>query len=121
MDVHVVGKHVELSQEVRDAVHAKLERVTRYTPDARRIDVDFGEVDGRRADEHCTCEIIVAVNQHRLDAHADGPTPIIAFDAAFEKLEHQLHKLHDKRNAKPDARREGGPGRGGRDGGSPES
>ncbi len=111
MDVHVVGKHVDITAELRSTVEERAQRILRYVPDARRVDVDFGEIDGRRADEHSTCEIIVAVNRHRVDAHSDGTTPFIAFDRAFEKLETQLHKLHDKRVDKPAARREGGPGR----------
>ena len=42
-----------------------------------------------------------------------GPSPyaFVAFDKALVKIEHQLHRLHDRRVDKPLARRQGGPGR----------
>ncbi len=110
MDIHVVGKHVEIPSEVKTTVLEKLKRIERLASDTRRVDIDFGEIHGRRADERYTCELIVHVKKHRLDAHAFGPELQIAFDAALHKIEHQLHKLHDRRVDQPLARREGGPG-----------
>ena len=110
LDIHVVGKHVEIPSEVKAAALDKLKRVERLASDTRRIDLDFGEIHGRRADERYTCELIVHVKKHRLDAHSSGPTLTAAFDKALHKVEHQLHKLHDRRVEKPLARREGGPG-----------
>ena len=110
MDIHVVGKHVEIPSEVKATALEKLKRVERLASDTRRIDLDFGEIHGQRADERYTCELIVHVKKHRLDAHASGPTLTAAFDKTLHKVEQQLHKLHDRRVDKPLARREGGPG-----------
>lgn len=111
MDVHVVGKHVEVPTKVKAVAVEKLKRVERLASDTRRVDVDFGEIHGRRADERYTCELIVHVKKHRIDAHAYGPELHVAFDKALAKVEHQLHRLHDRRVDKPLARRQGGPGR----------
>ncbi len=110
MEIHVVGKHVEVPLEVKEVALEKLKRVERLASDTRRIDIDFGEVHGRKSNERYTCELIVHVNKHRIDGHSYGPELLIAFEKALEKVEHQLHKLHDRRVQKPLARREGGPG-----------
>ena len=107
----MVGKHVEVPARVRATALEKLKRVERLASDTRRIDVDFGEIHGQRADERFTCELIVHVKKHRIDAHASGPELHVAFDKALVKVEHQLHRLHDRRVDKPLARRQGGPGR----------
>ena len=107
----MVGKHVDVPAGVKATALEKLKRVERLASDTRRVDVDFGEIRGQRADERFTCELIVHVNKHRIDAHAYGPELFIAFDKALVKIEHQLHRLHDRRVDKPLARRQGGPGR----------
>ncbi len=110
IDVHVVGKHVEVSPSLRSTVLGRVPRIERFASDARRADVDFGHVASGHADERCTCEIIVHVNRHRVEAHASAADHAAAFDRAFEKAEQQLRKLHDRRIDKPVARRDGGPG-----------
>ena len=111
MDVHVVGRHLEIAPELRAAVLAKVTKVGRFAADVRRVDVDFAETEARRAEDRTSCEVLVHVNRHLVKATAHAPAPLPALDRALAKVEQQLRRLHDRRTDKLASRRDGGPGR----------
>ena len=43
MDVVVFGKHVEVSSRLRTLTLEKVERITKFASDVRRVDVDYDE------------------------------------------------------------------------------
>jgi len=97
MDVVVFGKHVEVAPALRAATIEKLERVGKFANDVRRIDVDYGLHQTRRAGDSCTCEILVHLKNHLVKGTAAAVDHSVAFDRALEKVDHQMRRLHERR------------------------
>ena len=99
MDIVVFGKHVEVSPTLRAHTREKLERLTKFASDVRRIDVDYDEHPTRRASDSHTCEILVHLNKHLVKGHASSSDVPAALDLALDKVEHQMRRLHERRVA----------------------
>jgi ribosomal subunit interface protein len=110
MEIVVVGKHVEVTNGLRQEVHRKIEPLSRFAPDARRVDVEFGRIDSKRADDSHSCDVLVHVKRRLVKAHATAVDAEHALDRAVGRVEEQLRRLHERRIDKPVSRRDGGPG-----------
>ena len=97
MDVVVVGKHTEVDAALRKLTHEKLDRISKYANDVRRIDVDYAEHRTRKAGDSHTCEILVHVNHHLVKGTAAASEHESALDQALVKVEHQMRRLHERR------------------------
>lgn len=97
MDVVVFGKHVEVDPALRAVTLEKLERIGKFANDVRRIDVDYGVHQTRRAGDSCTCEILVHLTHHLVKGAAAAVEHAMALDLALEKVEHQMRRLHERR------------------------
>src|SRR5262245_37491789 len=75
----------------------KLERISKFANDVRRVDVDYAEYQTRRAGDSCTCEILVHLKQHLVKGTAAASEPIQALDVALDKVEEQMRRLHERR------------------------
>lgn len=97
MDVVVFGKHVEVDAALRAVTLEKLERIGKYAGDIRRIDVDYGVHQTRRAGDSCTCEILVHLKHHLVKGTASAVEHVMALDLALDKVDHQMRRLHERR------------------------
>ena len=97
MDVVVFGKRVEVDPALREVTQEKLERIAKFANDVRRIDVDYGLHQTRRAGDSCTCEILVHLTNHLVKGTAAAAEHVMALDLALEKVEHQMRRLHERR------------------------
>jgi putative sigma-54 modulation protein len=97
VDVVVFGKHVEIEPALRAVTLEKLERIGKFANDTRRIDVDYGMHQTRRAGDSCTCEILVHLTHHLVKGTASAAEHVMALDLALEKVEHQMRRLHERR------------------------
>ena len=97
MDVIVFGKHVDVDPALRAVTLEKVERLGKYANDVRRIDVDYGLHQTRRAGDSCTCEILAHLTHHLVKGTAAAAEHAMALDLALEKVEHQLRRLHERR------------------------
>ena len=97
MDVVVFGKHVEVDPALRAVTLEKLERIGKFANDVRRIDVDYGVHQTRRAGDSCTCEILVHLKHHLVKGTASAVEHVMALDLALDKVEHQMRRLHERR------------------------
>ena len=97
MDVVVVGKHTEVDSALRALTVEKVERVTKFASDVRRVDVDYEQHPTRRAEDSHACEILVHVRQHLVKGTAAGTEHVIALDRALDKVEEQMRRLHGRR------------------------
>ena len=97
MDVIVFGKHVEVDPALRAMTLEKLQRLSKFAIDVRRIDVDYGLHQTRRAGDSCTCEILVHLKHHLVKGTAATTEHTMALDLALEKVEHQMRRLHERR------------------------
>jgi ribosomal subunit interface protein len=110
-DVVVFGKQLDVSPELRAHAEEKVRRVERFASDVRRVEVDFSEAHNPRVAQRSTCEILVHVTGHLVKSHGSAADAHTALDAALDKVERQLRRLHERRTARRGARRDGGPGR----------
>jgi ribosomal subunit interface protein len=97
VDVVVFGKHVEVDAALRAVTLEKMDRITKFASDVRRVDVDYGLHQTRRAGDSCTCEILVHLKNHLVKATASAVEHVMALDLALEKVEHQMRRLHERR------------------------
>ena len=97
MDVVVFGKHVEVEPALKAVTLEKLDRISKYVNDVRRVDVDYGLHQTRRAGDRCTCEILVHLPHHLVKGTAAAVEHVMALDLALEKVEHQMRRLHERR------------------------
>jgi putative sigma-54 modulation protein len=109
VDVVVFGNHVEVDPVLRAVTLEKVERISKYANDVRRVDVDYGEHQTRRAGDSCTCEILVHLNQHLVKGSAPAVDHVTALDLALQKVEQQMRRLHERRvqRGRRDARANG--------------
>jgi putative sigma-54 modulation protein len=97
VDVVVFGKHVEVDPALKAVTLEKLERIGKYAQDVRRIDVDYGLHQTRRAGDSCTCEILVHLTHHLVKGSASAVEHAMALDLALDKVDHQMRRLHERR------------------------
>jgi putative sigma-54 modulation protein len=96
VDVVVLGRHVEVAPSVRDHTVAMLQRVEKFAPDVRRIDVDYS-VPHSRTHAAAQCEILVHLKKLLVKGHATGADQRSALDIAFARVERQMRRLHERR------------------------
>jgi putative sigma-54 modulation protein len=97
VDVVVNGQHVQVDAALRIVTLEKIDRITKFASDVRRVDVDYGRHQTRRAGDSCTCEILVHLKNHLVKGTAAAVEHAMALDLALEKVEHQMRRLHERR------------------------
>jgi putative sigma-54 modulation protein len=103
VEIHVTGRHVELTDDVREYVHTKVHRLPRFYDRIHEIEVILDH-----ESEQFTAEMIVrADRKHTFIASETGPDTFALIDLVVEKLERQLRKHKEKsRNRKHDGKGE---------------
>lgn len=97
MDVVIRGRGVEVSEALRASALKQLQRLERFANDSARAEVDFSvERNPRIADSH-SCEILFHLKGHVLKGHGAAEEPFAAVAIAFEKVEHQVKRVKEKR------------------------
>ncbi len=101
MQIRVTGRHVNVTDDVRDYVQDKANKLPRFYDRIHAIEVVLG-----RESEQFTAEMIVrADRKHTFVASETGPDTFALIDFLVEKLERQLTRHKEKnRNHKHDAR-----------------
>jgi putative sigma-54 modulation protein len=97
MDVVVVGKHTEIDTALRALTVERVQRITKFANDVRRVDVDYEQLPTRRAEDSHACEILVHVRQHLVKGTAAATEHVIALERALDKVEEQMRRLHERR------------------------
>ena len=97
MRIVVTGRHVEVTDEVREYVQAKAGRLTKYYDRIYEIEVILDH-----ESEQFSAEVIVrADRKHTFVARGTGPDTFALVDEIVVKLERQLIKHKEKnRNRK---------------------
>jgi len=97
VQILVSGRHVEVTDEVRDYVTTKANRLTKYYNRIHEIEVILDH-----EKEQFSAEMIVRADQkHTFVAKATGPDTFALIDEIVLKLERQLNKHKEKnRNRK---------------------
>jgi putative sigma-54 modulation protein len=91
MQVHITGRHVEITDGIREHVYDKVERTL----------IDFPRVEDVRIIlemqklQH-SAEVLVQGKNIHVEGTASSENMYTSIDQALEKAERQLHKLREK-------------------------
>jgi putative sigma-54 modulation protein len=97
MDIVVRGKNVDVSPRLRKLAREKLNKISRFTHDAGRVEVDFSELRNPRVADNQVCEVIVHLKRNFVKAHATASDATAALDLVIDKVEHQVSRIKEKR------------------------
>lgn len=93
MQVSITCRHGSVSQDLRDYMTEKSEKLIRYLSEVSEIDVTV-DFEGPRS----TVEMLVEIEgYHTIVAHVEGEDAKATFDRTAEKMEHQLHRYKEKK------------------------
>jgi putative sigma-54 modulation protein len=97
MDIVVRGKNVDVPPRLRKLAREKVRKISRFTHDAGRVEVDFSELRNRRVSDNQVCDVIVHLKRNFVKAHAAASEPAAALDLVLDKVEHQVARIKEKR------------------------
>lgn len=101
MQVTVMGKNLELTDEVKDGAVEKLSRVRRLFDRFIDMEVVFSEEHNPRIEDKIHCEVVLHAKGKYLRATASAPDPLTAIDRAEAKLARQVRKFKTQLVSKP--------------------
>ncbi|MDN4478282.1 ribosome hibernation-promoting factor, HPF/YfiA family [Demequina lignilytica] len=97
MDIAIVGRHTKVSEDLRQKIFEKMEKIETLAPRATRADVHVvHERNPKHGNERERVEITVRGGRV-VRAEASAEDRMIALDAAIQKLVEQLRKLHERK------------------------
>lgn len=92
MQIIVKGRHVDVNDQVRDYIHEKASKVTRFYDRIQEIEVVLDQ-----ESEQFTCEMIVRADHHTTTvARETGPEAFALVDLVVDKIERQIIKHKEK-------------------------
>lgn len=93
MKTTVTGRHIEVTSDLRDLIHRKLEKLERLLNDA----AVSAQVILSQEHHSCTAEIVLhARGDHVLRGAGEDPTWTRAISVAVDKVDQQAHTLKGK-------------------------
>jgi ribosomal subunit interface protein len=95
MDLTVTGRHVQVSQRLRDRLDERLDRVSQLAPTIHRVDVVVTHE--RQARKSECVEVTCYGRGPVIRAEASADDKYVALDAAFDKLTERLRRVADRR------------------------
>lgn len=107
MDIVVRGKNVDVPPRLRKLAREKVRKISRFTHDAGRVEVDFSELRNRRVADNQVCDVLVHLKRNFVKAHAAAAEPAAALDLVLDKVEHQVARIKEKRVTRTHAARRG--------------
>ena len=96
IDIVIHGRHAGVSDRFKDFVREKLGHVAKFAVPIQRIDVEVShEANPRQQDRAFEVELTCSGSPFiRVEAHAHDK--YAALEAAYDKLEERLRRLHDR-------------------------
>ena len=92
MQVAITCRHGSISQDLRDYITRKSEKVVRYLGEVSEIGVTI-DFEGGRSQVEMLVEI---EGYHTIVAHVEGEDAGATFDKTLSKMEHQVHRYKEK-------------------------
>ena len=105
MDIVVRGKNVDVPPRLHKLAREKVRKISKFTHDAGRVEVEFSELRNRRVSDNQVCDVIVHLKRNFVKAHAAASEPAAALDLVVDKVEHQVARIKEKRVARTHAAR----------------
>jgi putative sigma-54 modulation protein len=107
MDIVVRGRNLRVPSRLQVVAREKLAKISRFTHDAGRVEVEFSELRNPRVGDNQLCEVTVHLKRHLVKAHAAARQPEAALDLVVDKVEHQVARIKEKRVSRLHPRRRG--------------
>lgn len=92
MDILIRGAGVDLTDELRKAVHLKIGRVRQYAPTAFRARVQIHKVRSKASENQYRAHVLYEVKGNDVSAEHRAHEPMAAVDLVAEKIERRLRK-----------------------------
>ena len=96
MQVTVSRRNTEVPEKLRTMAEEKIGRLSRFLDGLDHAEVHFWEHKNPRIADKEVCEVTIEGHGHHVRCKVQAPDGYQAIDKAYEKLEHQLHKLKTK-------------------------
>jgi putative sigma-54 modulation protein len=96
VQVTVSRRHTEVSEGLRLMAEEKIGRLGRFVEGLDHAEVHFWEHKNPRIADKEVCEVTIEGHGHHVRCKVQAPDGYQAIDKAYDKLEHQLHKLKTK-------------------------
>ncbi len=96
MQVTVSRRNTDVSDQLRAMAEEKIGRLSRFLDGLDHAEVHFWEHKNPRIADKEVCEVTIEGHGHHVRCKVQAPDGYQAVDKAYEKLEHQLHKLKTK-------------------------
>jgi putative sigma-54 modulation protein len=96
VQVTVSRRHTEVPESLRVMTEEKIGRLSRYVEGLEYAEVHFSEHKNPRIADKEVCEVTIEGHGHHIRCKVQAPDGYKAIDLAYDKLEHQLHKLKTK-------------------------
>jgi len=96
MQVSVSGRHMAVSDSLKEAASEKIGRLEKFLPGLDHAEVHFFEEKNPRIREKDICEVTLQGHGHHVRCKVAAPDGMQAVDLAYDKLEKQLSKLKTK-------------------------
>lgn len=101
MQITVMGKNLDLSEDVKDEAVAKLSKVRKLFDRFIDMEVVFSEEHNPRIEDKIHCEVVLHAKGKYLRASAAAPDPLTAIDRAEAKLSRQVRKFKTQLVSRP--------------------
>jgi len=103
VEIQITGRHVEVPEDVREYIHAKIGKLPRFYDRIHNVDVVLDHV----AEQFTTEVIVRADHRQTFIARETGPDTFALVDLVVDKLERQLRRHKEKlRDHKHDGKSE---------------
>ena len=104
MELHITGKNMELSPEVRSYIERKLGKLSRHLPHIIESKVEVFEEKTKSPQQHFVVQVTIDSNDTLLRSQERGADLFTAINKAAavlnRQIEHHKGKLYDKRKGK---------------------
>jgi len=98
VQVIVSRRHTDVPEALRVMAEEKIGRLGRFVDGLDTAEVHFWEHKNPRIADKEVCEVTIEGHGHHVRCKVQAADGFQAVDKAYEKLEHQLHKLKTKLN-----------------------
>ena len=96
MEVSISSRHIDITPQLREAVHTKIGQLNRYFNELDRAEVHFDEERNPSIKDSEVCEVTLSGHGHRIHCKVHASDPLTAIDLAEAKLTRQIRKLRTK-------------------------
>ena len=95
MEINIVCRHLDLTDGIRNHVHARMQKLKRFASSVSLVNVTLSF----QKKYIYVAEVFLVINKEPVKAFSEEEDMYIAIDKAIEKVRHRLQKIYDKRKS----------------------